>query len=100
VLDKRAYRAALSGMRLERLARTADQLARIYIDGYECGLRGQDTSDWIWLEGTREMKRMFEIGNAAGLRRRAAARGTSRRVRPARGGKVDPADIVRRDDAK
>jgi hypothetical protein len=74
-MDKRAYRAALSRMRLERLERRADQLARIYIDGYECGLRGQDTCVWIWLEGTREMKRAFDIGNAAGLRRKAAGAG-------------------------
>ncbi len=75
VMDKRAYRAALSRMRLERLERRADQLARIYMFGYECGLHGQDTSDWIGLEGTREMERMFEIGNAAGLRRKAAGAG-------------------------
>jgi hypothetical protein len=29
---------------------------------------GQDASAWIWLEGTREKKRMFEIGNAAAER--------------------------------
>jgi hypothetical protein len=71
-MDKRAYRAALSQTRLWRLVRTADVLARIYIHGFECGLHGQDARAWIWLEGTREKKRMFEIGNAAGLRRKAA----------------------------
>jgi hypothetical protein len=70
-MDKRAYRAASSRMRLSRLERAADVLAKIYIHGYECGLRGQTGS--VWLEGTREMKRVFEIGNAAGLRRKAAA---------------------------
>jgi hypothetical protein len=71
-MDKHAYRAALSRTRLWRLERSADVLARIYINGYACGLRGQDASAWIWLEGTREKKRVFDIGNAAGLRRKAA----------------------------
>jgi hypothetical protein len=66
-MDKRAYRAALSRVRLER---TADQLARLYIDGYECGLLGQDASVWICLEGTREMKCMFVMENAAGFAER------------------------------
>jgi hypothetical protein len=58
-------------MRLRRLERDADRLARLYAAGFECGLRGYGVSQDIWLEGTGEMKRINEIGNVAGLRRRA-----------------------------
>jgi hypothetical protein len=41
----------------------------LYVDGYESGLRGNLPDDFCWLEGTREMKAMFDLGIASGRRR-------------------------------